>query len=131
MARSVSLSPISSTRIPDRASIPDHDCAQIAFGEVTALGVVPSPDDPLIAVGGDGKLALIPLVAGEVGRPGGRRMSGFGWRRSPGTAVRLWAAGPDRGAAVDDYDWERLRGGGFAALDPADGKTVMSGPLAR
>ena len=41
----------------------------------------------------------------------------------------MWAAGPELAGAVDDYDWERLGGGGFVALDPADGKTVMSGPL--
>jgi hypothetical protein len=37
-------------------------------------------------------------------------------------------AGPDRGQ-VDDYDWEQLRGGGFAVLEPAEGREVVSGPL--
>ena len=32
-------------------------------------------------------------------------------------------------AAVDDYDWERLGGGGFAALNPDDGRTLVTGPL--
>ena len=41
----------------------------------------------------------------------------------------LWAAGPDGGGDIDDYDWERLGGGGFAALDPTNGGIVMSGPL--
>ncbi len=114
--------------IPDRASIPTRLC-EITFGEVTALGVVSSPDHPLIAVGGDGKLVLIPFVAGEVGTPTwevdvGFRVATIAWHGG-----ELWAAGPDRGAAVDDYDWESLRGGGFAALDPADGKTVISGRL--
>jgi hypothetical protein len=39
----------------------------------------------------------------------------------------LWAAGSDAGAAVDDYDWEARRGGGFAALDPVDGSTLVRG----
>ena len=47
---------------------------------------------------------------GDRHRVPGRRMA---WH-----AGALWAAGPDGGDAVDDYDWERLSGGGFAALDP-------------
>jgi len=30
---------------------------------------------------------------------------------------------------VDDYDWERLHGGGFVVLDPAEGGTVARGPM--
>ncbi len=30
-------------------------------------------------------------------------------------------------SAIDDYDWEALRGGGFAALDPTDGRVVVRG----
>ena len=39
----------------------------------------------------------------------------------------VWAAGSEAGAAVDDYDWEARHGGGFAALDPVDGRTVVRG----
>ena len=40
----------------------------------------------------------------------------------------VWAAGCDRVAqAVDDYDWEALGGGGFAGLDPVDGRVVVRG----
>jgi hypothetical protein len=39
----------------------------------------------------------------------------------------LWAAGSEAGASVDDYDWEALQGGGFAALDPVDGRTLVRG----
>ena len=43
----------------------------------------------------------------------------------------LWVAGPELGAAgIDDYDWEKLRGGGFAALDVTDGNTVVRGRFA-
>ena len=39
----------------------------------------------------------------------------------------VWAAGSEAGATVDDYDWEARRGGGFAALDPVDGRIVVRG----
>ena len=39
----------------------------------------------------------------------------------------LWVAGSEIAPGVDDYDWERLRGGGFVGLDPADGTTVVAG----
>jgi hypothetical protein len=39
----------------------------------------------------------------------------------------LWAAGSEAGAAVDDYDWDALHGGGFAALDAHDGHVVVAG----
>lgn len=113
---------------PDRESLP-ATLSAVEFGEVTALAVVPSPDDPLIAVGGDGKLALMPIVAGAVGRPTWEANVGFRVASIAGHGGEVWAAGPDGGPGVDDYDWESLRGGGFAALDPADGQTIVSGPL--
>ncbi len=108
--------------------IPTRLCAT-AFGEVTALGVVPSPDGPLIGVGGEAKVALVPLVGDQLGRPRwevdvGFRVATLAWH---GDA--LWVAGPECGGAVDDYDWERLGGGGFAALAPDDGRTLVTGPL--
>ena len=39
----------------------------------------------------------------------------------------VWAAGSEAGADADDYDWEARHGGGFAALDPADGRIVVRG----
>lgn len=100
-----------------------------AFGEVTALGVVRSGGDPLVAIGGDGHVALAPLARGRVGRPRWEaevefRVATISWHGGA-----LWAVGPSRGGAADDYDWEQLTGGGFAALDPADGRTVVRGPM--
>ena len=47
---------------------------------------------------------------------------------SSGTARVVWAAGCERAAnTIDDYDWEALGGGGFAALDPTDGRVVVRG----
>ncbi|HKA04202.1 MAG TPA: hypothetical protein VKD67_07730 [Acidimicrobiales bacterium] len=39
----------------------------------------------------------------------------------------LWAAGSEADAMVDDYDWDARHGGGFAALDPGDGRVVVEG----
>ncbi len=42
----------------------DANLCAAAFGEVTGLGVVPSPEGPLVAVGGDGAVALLPFHEG-------------------------------------------------------------------
>lgn len=115
-------------------SVPDGgrvrtERAAIEFGEVTALGVVGSPEGPLLALGGEGRATLAPFFDGRFGPPRWEAALGFRVAMLVWHAGLLWAAGPDCGSAVDDYDWERLSGGGFAALDPADGKTVMAGAL--
>ncbi len=112
----------------DAASIPSRLCAT-SLGEVTALCPVSSAGDPLVAVGGDGKLTLVPVVGGDVGTPKWQvnldfRVATIAWHRDA-----IWAAGPDSRTDVDDYDWESLGGGGFAVVEPADGKTVASGHL--
>jgi hypothetical protein len=113
--------------VPDGTDVPTAPVAT-AFGEVTALGAIPSQNDPLIAVGGDGKVALMQLMGARV--PPARWETAVGFRVATlawhGGA--LWAAGPD-GGEIDDYDWERLSGGGFATLDPTSGRIIMSGPL--
>jgi len=40
---------------------------------------------------------------------------------------RIWAAGSEVDASVDDYDWEARRGGGFAVLAPVDGRVLVHG----
>jgi hypothetical protein len=114
--------------VPDGANIPTA-LGATAFGEITALAAIPSQDAPLVAVGGDGKVALMRLAGARVEpaiweTPVDFRTATIDWRDGA-----LWAAGPDRAGDVDDYDWERLSGGGFAALDPANGRIFMSGPL--
>jgi hypothetical protein len=99
------------------------------FGEVSALGVVASPDGPLLALGGEARAALAPFVDGQPGPPRWDAALGFRVAMLAWHAGLLWAAGPECGSAVDDYDWERMSGGGFAALDPADGRTIMAGAL--
>jgi hypothetical protein len=114
--------------VPVGATLPTR-LGATAFGEVTALAVVPSEQDPLVAVGGDGKVAVVPLAGDRIGRP--RWEAGVGFRVAilAWHGGLLWAAGPDRAGEIDDYDWEELRGGGFAALDPADGRSVVGGSL--
>jgi hypothetical protein len=114
--------------LPDRANIPTRPCAT-AFGEVTAVGVVPPDGDPLVALGGEAAVAVLPLTGGDVRRPRweaevGFRVASLAWHDDT-----LWAAGPDRAGAVDDYDWDALKGGGFAALRPTDGQVVARGRL--
>lgn len=112
------------TRLADHGLIPTSAGAS-DFGEVTALVPVPSPDGPLLAVGGDGKVGLVPLDGGsrwEKTVP--FRVATLVWHDQA-----LWAAGPDSPEVVDDYDWEQLRGGGFAVLDPKAGTTLTGGRL--
>jgi hypothetical protein len=114
--------------VPEGATIPTRPCAA-AFGEVTAVGVVPSDGDPLIAVGGNATVALFPLVGDHVGPARweaavGFRVASLAWHRDA-----LWAAGPDCDGTVDDYDWEAQRGGGFSVLRPTDGEVVTCRPL--
>jgi hypothetical protein len=113
--------------VPDRADVPTT-LGATAFGEATALGAVPSQNDPLIAVGGDGKVALMQLSGARVQPPRWEtpvdfRVATIAWHDGA-----LWAAGPD-GGDIDDYDWEQLSGGGFAILEPTNGRIVMCGPL--
>jgi hypothetical protein len=101
------------------------------WGMVTALGTVHHRGEDGVAVGGGGRVGLVPVDRGAVGRPRWEvgvdfEPAAFGWDRE-----LLWVAGPDLGAAgIDDYDWEKLRGGGFAGLDVTDGRTVVHGRFA-
>ena len=114
--------------LPNGGAIPTRHCAA-AFGEVTAIGVVPADGDPLIAVGGNATVALFPLLGDVVGRPRweaevGFRVASLAWQDDA-----LWAAGPECAATINDYEWEALQGGGFSVLRPNDGEIVTSGPL--
>ncbi len=117
--------PLSS--VPPSGNVP-VTLSATAFGEVTALGVVPSPLGPSIAVGGDGqgdlaRLSQRPAGSAQMGDSRGfpRRQRGLPrWR-----AVGSWPRPRRR---------RRLRlgaaeGRGLAALDLADGREVVSGPL--
>jgi hypothetical protein len=99
------------------------------WGEVTALVAVRRDTDHAVAVGGVGRVCLVPLVDGTAGRPRWDvevpfRTAGFAWEGGV-----LWAAGSALAAAAGDYEWEKVGGGGFVALDPADGRVLASAPL--
>ena len=103
-----------------------------AWGMVTALATAHAGEQDYVAVGSAGRVGLVPIDRGDVGRL--RWEVGVDFE--PATFVQdadlLWVAGPELGAAgIDDYDWEKLHGGGFAALDLADGRTVVRGRFAR
>jgi hypothetical protein len=98
------------------------------WGEVAALAAVPG-DGHAVAVGGVGRVSLVPLVDGTAGRARWDvevpfRTAGFAWEGGV-----LWAAGSGLATGVGDYEWEKVRGGGFVALDPADGRVLASAPL--
>jgi len=98
------------------------------FGPVTALAAESTArGDSWLAFGGEGRVRLHSVVGG--------RLESARWDVAvdllPAVLVRdgrlLWAAGSALGGTgLDDYDWEKLRGGGLAALDLATGEVVVS-----
>ena len=100
------------------------------FGEVTALGVVGGAGQELLALGGDGRVALFALAGGELRGPRWDVEVDLRAATCVWDGTLLWVAGSARPAGpVDDYNWESVRGGGFVALDPSDGHAVAAGPL--
>jgi hypothetical protein len=107
--------------------------AEVVFegwGRVSALGTVAGGRDQLVAVGGEGRAAL---VAADDGRFGPTRFdvdvplraTAFAW-----DGRLLWVVGSELTASpIDDYRWEDLRGGRYAGLDPSNGRVVVAGPL--
>ena len=107
----------------------ETDLAAESFGEVTALGVVGGVSEPLVALGGDDRVALVPIAWGRIARPRWEVEVGFRAAVMVWDGRLLWTAGSASTPGVDDYDWEGLQGGGFAGLDPRDGHVVVSGLL--
>jgi len=120
--------PIAATA--DRARL-DARVELETWGMVTALGTAHAAGRNCVAVGGDGRVGLVPIHGGGVGRLRWEvgvdfEPAAFVWDRQ-----LLWVAGPELGAAgIGDYEWEKLRGGGFAAVDLTDGRTVVRGCFA-
>ena len=102
-----------------------------AWGMVTALGAVHDGGQDCVAVGGNGRVGLVSIDRGNVGAARWEIAVDFEPAVFGCDRQLLWVAGPELGAAgIDDYDWEKLRGGGFAALDLADGSIVVRGRFA-
>ena len=107
----------------------ETDLAAERFGEVTALGVVAGESEPLVVLGGGGRVSLAPLVRGCILRPRWEVQVGFRVAVVVWDGRLIWTAGSATTPGVDDYDWEALHGGGFAGLDPRDGSVVVAGTL--
>jgi hypothetical protein len=105
----------------------DADVALESWGPVTALGAVTVGGRDGVALGGTGRVGLAPVRDGRVGPPRWQVEVDFQPAAFLGDGRLLWAAGSELVSGVDDYDWESLRGGGFAGLDPADGSMVVGG----
>jgi hypothetical protein len=99
------------------------------WGEVTALAAITHRGEPAVAVGGPGRVSLVPLIDGNFGRAHWDvdvpfRAASF----SSGPGV-LWVAGSALVGGIDDYEWEKVHGGGVVALDPADGRVIAAASL--
>jgi hypothetical protein len=97
-------------------------------GMVTALAVLPDGAAECVALGGRGQVSVAPATIDGLSPPRWTVDVDFEPRIVLWDGALVWAAGTDRVASViDDYDWEALHGGGFAALDPTDGRVRVSG----
>jgi hypothetical protein len=98
------------------------------LGMVTALAACRDRAVECVAVGSNGQVSLAPATTDGVGPPRWTVNMDFDPKAVLWDGALVWAAGSERVAnAVGDYDWEALRGGGFAALDPTDGRIIVGG----
>jgi hypothetical protein len=96
-------------------------------GMVTALAAFRDGTGEYVALGGRGQVSLAPATTDGVGPLRWTAAVDFEPRVVLWDGASVWAAGSERAAdAIDDYDWDALGGGGFAALDPTDGRVVVS-----
>jgi hypothetical protein len=98
------------------------------LGMVTALEAFRHEAVECIAAGSPGQVSLAAATPDGVGSPRWTVEVDFAPKCVLWDGGLVWAAGSERAAnEIDDYDWEALRGGGFAALDPTDGHLVVVG----
>jgi hypothetical protein len=98
------------------------------LGMITALAPVHDGASDCVAFGGQGQVSLAPATTDGVGSARWTVDVDFELKVVVGDGALVWAAGSERVVnAIDDYDWEALGGGGFAALDPTDGRVVVRG----
>ena len=102
---------------------------QLEMGDTcTALAAFRNGTAECIALGGNGQVSMAPAAPDGVGPLRWTVNVDFEPRLVLWDGALVWAAGSERAAnAIDDYDWEALGGGGFAALDPTDGRVVVTG----
>lgn len=97
------------------------------WGVVTALETLSTAGQDWIALGGEGRVGLMPTRDGTLGPERWEVRLGFQPAVCAWDGQLLWVAGSDVAVGVDDYDWDQLRGGGFVGLDPDDGSLVVEG----
>ena len=110
----------------------DHDAVDMSvqlerWGRITALAALAADAEHLV-FGGEGRVGTAPVTEHGLGRPRWVVEVDF----QPASLLCedgvVWAAGSECSpTAIDDYDWEAIRGGGFAGLDPTDGHVLVSG----
>jgi len=97
-------------------------------GMVAALVSLLDGGAECVAFGGEGQVSLVPATVDGLGPPRWTVDVDFEPRIVLWDGAVVWAAGTERVAnPIDDYDWEALHGGGFAALDAADGQVRVRG----
>src|SRR5205807_10583466 len=102
-----------------------------AHGMVTALASLLDGAAEYVALGGEGQVSLVQATVDGLGPPRWTVDVDFEPRIVLWDGAVVWAAGTNRVAnAIDDYDWEALHGGGFAALDAAGGQVRVRGRFA-
>lgn len=106
----------------------DADTEQESFGFVTALAASSTPDGRgWVALGGEGRVRLVEADHGRLGAIRWEASVDFLTAALVVCGSSLWAAGSAvGGAGLDDYDWERLGGGGLAQIDLAGGDVMAS-----
>jgi hypothetical protein len=100
-----------------------------SWGEVTALTAAPGHNDHAVVIGGPGRVSLVPLTDGAAGPPRWDVEVPFRTAILAWTNGTLWAAGSGLATGIGDYEWEKVSGGGFMALDPTNGRVLKSAPL--
>jgi len=98
-----------------------------SWGMVTALATLDGLGPGDVAVGGDEQVSRVAVSGDGATREHWTAGVGFEPAALLWDGVLLWAAGSDHDPTIDDYDWDARHGGGFAALDPADGRVVVRG----
>jgi hypothetical protein len=104
--------------------------ASVTLGDerpVRALAALTGTGAVSVAVGGDGHVGVATLDQRGVGTMRWEAEVAFEPAVILWDGDLVWVGGSEAGVVVDDYDWEARRGGGFAALDPADGRVVVAG----
>jgi hypothetical protein len=98
-----------------------------SWGMVTALAPLDGPAAGCMAVGGDEHVSVVAVSGDGVGPHRWDTNVDFEPAALLWDGMLLWAAGSDRDTTIDDYDWNARHGGGFAALDPVDGRVIVRG----